>query len=509
MKIFTCSQIRDLDKYTIENEPVSSIDLMERAARKLFEWFARHFDRTHRVLIFAGPGNNGADGLALGRLLAASDYRVEIFFLNYNEKRSEDWTINFNRLKDFSNLNYFELKNEDQFPLVFNNDVIVDAVFGSGLNKPLEGFHALIVNRINSAGCKVISVDMPSGMFGEDNSTNIAGNIIRASYTVTFQVPKISFFFPENEKYTGRWEIVQIGLHPVALRETRTPYHFLEAKDIEQILVKRSRFSHKGTFGHGLLVAGSYGKMGAAVLSCKAALRTGIGLITCHVPSSGNDIMQISTPEAMVNADDSVYLITSVTETEKYSAIGIGPGIGTDELTQKALGNLIKRNKKPLVIDADAINILALNKDWLNYLPDNTILTPHPKELERLAGTSENSFKRLEMQIDFSVRFKCIVVLKGAYTSISMPDGRVFFNSTGNPGMSTAGSGDVLTGILLSLIAQGYSPENASVAGVYLHGLAGDICSEKTGYESLIASDIIDNIANSFGVISRLREEER
>jgi hydroxyethylthiazole kinase-like uncharacterized protein yjeF len=505
MNLFLSSQIKEIDNYTIENEPVSSIELMERAARKLFDWVVRHFNRTTRIIIFAGPGNNGADGLALARLLAGSDFQVEVLYVSFTENRTEEWDINFKRLSGYKNLKFFDLKEENHFPMVFSDDLIIDAIFGSGLNRAIEGFPSLVINRINLTGCRVLSIDIPSGLSGEDNKTNIDNNIVRADYTVTFQIPKISFFFPENEKYAGKWEVVPIGLHPVALRETKTPFHFLETGDIEPLLIKRGKFSHKGTYGHGLMVAGSYGKFGAAVLSCKAALRTGIGLITCHIPTSGNEILQISVPEAIVQFDNSPYTISNITNTEKYDAIGIGPGIGTDEVTQKAVANFISECKLPLVIDADAINILALNKELLTHLPEGTILTPHPLEFERLVGSSTDSWTRLQLQMDFSVKYKCIVILKGAYTSVSMADGRVYFNSTGNPGMATAGSGDVLTGILLSLISQGYSPENASVTGVYLHGLAGDICSGKSGYESLIANDIINNIPNAFSVIRGLK----
>jgi NAD(P)H-hydrate epimerase len=287
--------------------------------------------------------------------------------------------------------------------------------------------------------------------------------------------------------------------------KTITPWQLLEKELIKPLLKKRNKFDHKGSYGHGLFVGGSYGKMGAVVLGARAALRTGIGLITCHIPSKGNLIMQTAVPEAMLINDIAERAVSEIGNTELFSAVGIGPGLGKEAVSQKALQSLLRNCKKPVVIDADALNILSENKDWYQYIPAGAILTPHPKEFERLAGETRNGFDRLKRQTEFSEKQKCIIVLKGAHTSISAPDGRVWFNSTGNPGMATAGSGDVLTGIILSLLAQGYNPVNASVTGVYIHGLAGDIAAGKSSFESVIASDIIDEIGAAF---NRIREIE-
>jgi NAD(P)H-hydrate epimerase len=277
----------------------------------------------------------------------------------------------------------------------------------------------------------------------------------------------------------------------------------MENSDISRLLKKRKKFDHKGIYGHGLLVAGSWGKMGSVTLGAGAALRTGIGLLTCQIPVSGRVIIQTAVHEAMVRTDRSENYISEVKNTEQFDAIGIGPGLGTMPETQKALFTLLSNFEKPMVIDADALNILSLNSAWNTLLKPGSILTPHPKEFERLAGKTQNSYERLEKQIGFSRDFKCIVVLKGAHTSITTPEGNVIFNSTGNPGMATAGSGDVLTGIILSLLAQGYSSEESAMIGVYLHGLAGDIAAEDSCYESILASDIINNIGKAF---NRIRE---
>lgn len=503
MKIFRCEQIKEIDRYTIANEPVSSVDLMERAALRLFEWIARRFDRSKRMVIFAGPGNNGGDGLALARFLAEERYNTEVHFVHYTDKVSDDWNINRIRLEKAGKVLFNSLENIDRFPVICSDDIIIDAIFGSGLTRPAEGLAADIIREINQTDCTIIAIDIPSGLFGEDNSRNIPDTIIKADFTLSFQFPKLSFLFAENNAIVGEWYILSIGLHPVALRDIETPYYFLERKDITTLLKRRGKFDHKGNYGHGLIISGSQSKTGAAVLAAKAALRSGIGLITCHVPSGSGSIIQTCLPEAMVQPDKDETRITSIDDIELFTAIGVGPGIGTEEVCQKALHDLLKTCDKPMVLDADAINILGLNKGWMSLIQPGTILTPHHKEFERIAGKTGDSHERLTKQMALSEKYKCIIVLKGANTTVSLPDGRVFFNSTGNPGMATAGSGDVLTGIILSLLSQGYSQENAAVAAVYIHGLAGDIAAEKLCYESVIASDIAGNIGSAF---NRIRE---
>jgi NAD(P)H-hydrate epimerase len=333
---------------------------------------------------------------------------------------------------------------------------------------------------------------------GENNTGNIPENIIQADFTLTFQFPKISFFFAENEKYVGDWEVLPIRLHPEGIEQTLTNFFLTEGEDVQQIIQKRSRFGHKGTYGHALLIAGSYGKMGAAVLASKACLRSGAGLLTTHVPHLGYSIIQTAVPEAMASIDQHDSFFTEFPGLEQFTAVGVGPGINQKTNTKRALNELLEKSKVPLVIDADALNILAENKTWLEKLPENSILTPHPGEFKRLAGESETSYERLQKQISFSEKYKVIVVLKGAFTTVSTPGGKVYFNSSGNPGMATAGSGDVLTGIILGLLAQGISPENAAIAGVYLHGLAGDLAAQQNSEFALVAGDIIDYLRKAF-----------
>jgi ADP-dependent NAD(P)H-hydrate dehydratase / NAD(P)H-hydrate epimerase len=498
MKIFRTHQIKEIDDYTIKNEPIASFDLMERAADQLQRWYTRTFDRSGRAVIFAGPGNNGGDGIALARLLSANRFNVEVFFVKASDKTSDDWNINYQRLEKETSVPFNTIESIDHFPFISSDDILIDAIFGSGLSRPVEGLASLVIKKINQTGNVVISIDIPSGLFGEDNISNKPETIVRADHTLSFEFPKLSFMFGENAGFVGEWIVLHIGLSKNAIINTQTPYQYTEDNFVLPLLKNRQKFDHKGKYGHGLLIAGSHGKIGASVLGARAALRTGIGLITCHVPACGYQVIQTSLPEAMAIADKNESIISDSLPLETFNAAAIGPGIGTDQVTQNALHAYLKKCLIPLVIDADGINILGLNKEWLAELPIGTILTPHVKEFERIAGKTENSYQRLERQAEFAAEHNCVVILKGAHTSVATPDGKAYFNSTGNPGMATAGSGDVLTGMILSLIAQGYSPENASVIGVYLHGLAGDIASSKSCYESIIASDIIDNTGNAF-----------
>ncbi len=459
-------------------------------------------------MVFAGPGNNGGDGLALARLLSVSGYTVEVYYVSTGRKESEDFIINRGRLEKSSVCPVTEINDDNGFPLTMGDDVIIDAILGTGLSGKTEGLAASVIRMINDSGCEIVSVDIPSGMQGEDIGSAPGNAVVKAAYTLTFQFPKLSFMFHDGYKFAGEWFILPIGLHHEIISRTETPYHFLEQGDIVPLIRNRKKFDHKGTYGHGLLVAGSFNKAGAAVLAARAALRTGAGLITCHVPAGCVPVIQTAIPEAMVQADNNDHLFTSVTDFSHYSALAVGPGIGTSPETYAGFMELIKAASQPLVIDADGLNILGMNKDWISLLRPGTILTPHPKEFERLAGTSSSDFERLQKQISFSVKQQIIIVLKGAHSSISLPDGAVYFNSTGNPGMATAGSGDVLTGIILSLLSQGYEPAAAAIAGVYIHGLAGDIAKESMAMESIMATDITENISNVFRMLKGLETKK-
>ncbi|MCC6837092.1 MAG: NAD(P)H-hydrate dehydratase [Bacteroidia bacterium] len=498
MKIFSREQIRQADAYTIEQEPVSSIDLMERAALSVVNWIEEKFDSTTPVCIVCGLGNNGGDGLAVARLLKEKGFSIDVFILIHSSSRSDDFTVNHKRYIKIGTATALNTLEEfNQGFSIAPDAILVDAILGSGLNKPVEGFLADCIRYINSLPNIKIAVDVPSGLFC-DHLNAKESVVLQANYTLSFQFPKLAFMYPENANKIGEFSLLDIGLSEAYIDQTPTNRYFILKKDVLTFLKQRSSIAHKGNFGHALLYAGSYGKMGAAVLAARACMRSGAGLLTCRVPQCGYDILQTGIPEAMVSVDPESHFLAEHIHTDKYNAICIGPGIGVEKETQNVLKLLIQNASCPLVLDADAINILAENKTWLSFLPSNTILTPHPKEFERIAGSSSNSEERLTKQVEFSIKYGVIVVLKGAHTSISSPQGDVFFNSTGNPGMATAGSGDVLTGIITSLLAQQYKPIQAAILGVYLHGLAGDLAAKKISMEAMIASDIVDNLPDSF-----------
>ncbi|MCK4922216.1 MAG: NAD(P)H-hydrate dehydratase [Bacteroidales bacterium] len=501
MKIFHSEQVREIDAYTIEHEPISSIDLMERASVSFSNWFCRKFDISKEVIVFAGPGNNGGDGLAIARILRSRNFLVSVYLIKLNGKLSSDCETNIKRLKSGTNSNYSVVTESSPIPKLKKGVRIIDAIFGSGLSRPVNGFPAEIIKNINKSVTEVISVDIPSGLFGQDNRKNNHEAIIKADYTITFEFPFLSFFFYENKSFVGNWKVIPIGIHKGVVKDTKSA-HFLVSKDFARGLLKdRDSFSHKGNYGHALIVAGSYGMMGAAVLAVKACLRGGVGLVTSHLPRFGYDIMQSSLPEALISIDQSDIIFTEVELTEKFNAIGIGPGLNTKSNTSKGVLRLLSNTRLPMIIDADAINILSDNKQTLNNLSPQTILSPHPGEFDRLAGKSANDYERHEKQVELSRKYGIIIILKGRYTIISLQDGSSFINSTGNSGLATGGSGDVLTGLITALLAQNYKPSDAAILGVYLHGLAADLALKNQSQESLLPSDVIENLGKAFTLL--------
>ncbi|MFO7924890.1 MAG: NAD(P)H-hydrate dehydratase [Bacteroidales bacterium] len=497
MKIPSIRQIKEADEYTIKHEPVSSADLMERAAGKMADRIAENYRKEIVIKIFSGPGNNGGDGLALGRLLTEKGFRPEIFLMASKTGYSSDTSDNLERLRAI-NISPLIIASAEDFPPVAPPDIIVDALFGTGLSRPVTGLPAQLIDHLNDSGAEIISVDIPSGLFGDDNRNNSGSSIIKAKTTLSFQFPKMAFMFTENEQYTGNWEVLDIGLHREFINRLNTRFHYLDAGLVKPMLKIRNKFAHKGIAGHCLLISGSYGRMGAAVLAATSCLRSGAGLVTVHVPVRGCDIVQNCIPEAMVSVDKSETCFSALPPLNRYDAVAAGPATGTHPSSRKALQHLLKSVKVPLVLDADALNIISMKKEWPGLIPENSIITPHPGEFDRLAGNHKNSHDRLVSQIAMAKKYKIIIVLKGAFTSVVTPEELCFFNSTGNPGMATAGSGDVLTGILLSLLGQGYDPVSAALTGVYLHGMAGDIAASEFSPEALIAGDISLNLGKAY-----------
>lgn len=498
MKIFPTSDIKQLDAYTIENEPVASIDLMERAAHALTEAITGQWGVKTHFAVFAGPGNNGGDALAVARLLGSQGYRVEVFLFNTKGQLSPDCAVNKERLADVPGVDFHEVTSQFVFPKLTADDVIIDGLFGSGLNKPLAGGFAAVVKCINASPAQVVSIDIPSGLMGEDNSFNAPSGIVRADLTLSLQLPKLAFLFPECEAYVGRWRLLDIGLSREGMDTLSTAYGLTEPDDVKRLLKPRGKFAHKGCFGRALLIAGSQGMAGASVLSARACLRSGVGLLTLHVPFCNNGIVQTAVPEAMTELDLSDTCFATATDVDDYQAVAIGPGLGRSPETVAALIEQVETSDTPMVLDADALNILGENRALLSHLPKGSILTPHPVELERLVGKCRSSFERLERARELARSADVHVVLKGAYTAVLSPDGMCRFNPTGNPGMATGGSGDVLTGVLLALLAQGYEPGDAARLGVYVHGLAGDLAAETRGVIGLTAGDVVEALPQAW-----------
>jgi ADP-dependent NAD(P)H-hydrate dehydratase / NAD(P)H-hydrate epimerase len=500
MKIFTSAQIHELDQYTIAHEPVTSVNLMERAAKALTRFITQKWPVQTPFTVFAGPGNNGGDALAVARLLADEGYNVEVYLFNVHNKLSPDCATNKKRLLDHRRIKHFtEVTAHLEPPTLTADTVVVDGLFGSGLNKPLAGGFAAMAKYINQSPAKVVSIDIPSGLMCEDNTYNIHAHIIRADYTLTLQQKKLSMLLADCQQYIGRLHVLDIRLSPEFIAKTPCRYRILEEPEVAALLHPRGDFAHKGTMGHALLFAGSYGMAGAAVLAARACLRSGVGKVTVHTPKRNTDILQISVPEAVLQMDAAETMFTEPVEVADYEAVAMGPGLGRAEETALALIAQIRRTQCPLVLDADALNILASHRAWMQQLPKNLILTPHPAELDRLAGgASVSSFERLERARQLADRLQSYIVLKGHYSALCCPDGHVEFCPVGNSGMATAGSGDVLTGILAALLARGYQPVDAARVGMYLHGLAGDLAARELGKESLVASDIITHLPAAF-----------
>ncbi len=496
MKIFTAEQIYEADKFTIEKQGIKSSDLMERAATQIFNWMHLRMQGAQvKIHLFCGIGNNGGDGIALARHLQEHGYNIEVYVVNYSEKRSQDFLLNLDRLKDRKIWPHF-LNNEKELPQIHKDDIIVDAIFGIGLNRTPDNWVAEIIKYLNQSQAFILSVDMPSGLFIDKLPENKEA-IINSNYVLSFQAPKLIFFLPETGIYSNQWEVLDIGLDVEYLMNAQSAYELIGKNEVLPFYIPREKFTHKGTYGHALIVGGSYGKIGAVSLATKACLKIGSGLVTSYVPKCGYIPLQTGLPELMVLTDANDNIISKITYNIEPTVIGIGVGLGTDAITQKAFASFIKKNKTPLVIDADGLNILAENKELLKKLPAQTVLTPHPKELERLIGSWKNDFDKLDKAKKFSKEYNCVLIIKGANT-IVVYNGVGYVNTTGNPGMATAGSGDVLTGIITGLIAQGYEPLKAAIFGVYLHGKSGDIAVEKSGYQALIASDIIDFIGGAY-----------
>lgn len=492
MQIFATEQIRAWDEYTIRHEPITSVDLMERAATACYEWLLQNNYKDHAFSIYCGKGNNGGDGLVIARLLAQSNHKVTVFILEFGHKGTEDFQINLARLHD-THADIRFISSEENLHSIPAKDVVIDALLGSGINRPADGLTARLIQHINNSGNEVIAIDIPSGLFVDHSAR---GNVVvKAQNTLSFQCFKPAFLMPENAESIGQVHLLNIGLRPDFLKIQDSPFELVDQAMVSQIITPRKPFSHKGNYGHAAIVAGSYGMMGAAVLCARACLRSGVGKLTCHIPASGYTIMQISVPEAMCKTGEETH---PTQEMDKYDSIGIGPGLGSLAENNKLLYSVFEQNPRPMVIDADGLNAIASDKTLLSKIPPQSILTPHPKEFERLFGKTANDYERIQTALQKAAEHNLYLVLKGRYTFIASPDGKGYFNSSGNPGMATGGTGDVLTGIITGLLAQKYEPLHAAIAGVFLHGRSGDLAAAYSSQYSLIATDLIDFLGQAY-----------
>jgi ADP-dependent NAD(P)H-hydrate dehydratase / NAD(P)H-hydrate epimerase len=501
MKLLTSDQIHEWDSYTIQNEPILSIDLMERASIVFCNWFSGLFDTQNTVYIFCGTGNNGGDGLAIARILHQNFFNVKVFICRISTSESEDFKTNLSRLPLRSEILRGYINENDVFPEIEKEVIIIDAILGTGLKRPVKGYWAGFFEYLNESKNNIVAVDIPSGLYADKTLKNTEGVAIEANFVFSFETPKLAFLMPENQHFIQSFFYESINLNQDFLKDIDAKNIYLTLDFVKRKIKKRDKFGHKGTYGHALLVVGSYGIAGAAVLSARACMRSGVGLLTVHTPQCNRLILQTTIPEAMVRTDADEYAISQNNDTVIYEAIGIGSGIGKAGRTASALKIYLSKTNKPMVIDADALNLISDNPEMIDLIPKYSILTPHPKEFERLFGKTKDDFERLELLRNKAKALKINILLKGAHTIVADTEGVCYFNSTGNAGMATAGSGDVLTGIITGLLAQGYEPSNAAIIGVYIHGKAGDFAERVVGQEALIASDIIDNLGAAFKYI--------
>lgn len=478
---------------------------MERAAESCASWIYERapklfapsiHERDYTFMVFCGVGNNGGDGLVIARLLSRNGYNVEVYVVEFSDKQSPDFKANLKRLPKGQTKTH-TIKKSSDLPEIPEGALLIDALFGTGISRKLEGVSLEVVQAMNNSGQTIVSIDMPSGLFDADNADNDREGIVQANHTLTFQFIKPAFLFGENSTQVGQWHVLDIGIHPNFIADVATDYFLIEEQCIKHRLKKRDKFSHKGTFGHAAIVAGSYGKFGAALLASKGALKSGAGLVTAIVPEKGVNILQIGAPEVMVSPNSGTESPVGDVDLSPYSAVGVGPGLGTNAETAKVVAEIIE-SQLPAVIDADALNLMAAEKNGFKKAHPNLVFTPHPGEFRRMVGEWKSDCERLNKQIEWSKSHNAYLLVKGAHSSLSTPDGKVYFNSTGNPGMATAGSGDVLTGIITGLLSCGYSTEDSAIIGMFLHGRAGDIARKTTGEEALTASDIIGNIGAAY-----------
>lgn len=495
-KILSAVQTRAADHFTIKQQRIDSIDLMEKASVAFVQEFLSHVAISHPVAVLCGMGNNGGDGFAIARLLLERGFHVTCYLIEVGTNFSEDCRVNLRRLEKLIPV----VRVTSLTDLSLEKGVVIDAIFGSGLNRPVSGVVAEVIAGVNTTGLPVVAVDIPSGLFADQVIES--KTIMKSALTIAFQLPKLTFLIPETGRFVGEWRAVDIGLSQDFLNSQKSQYNLIDAEYVSSVLPKREKFGHKGNYGRVQLVAGSLGKMGAATLCGEASLKSGAGLLTIHAPRVGLSVVQTVLREAMVTVDDCETHVSKIPLMENANVVCVGPGLGTHEQTARALEELLTVVKVPMVIDADALNIIAQKPELLKNIPEGSVLTPHIGEFDRMFGKQAHGLLRIEKIIEIAVTNRLVVVLKGAHTAVIGALGQVFFNTTGNAGMATAGSGDVLAGIIAGLMAQGMSGKEAALSGVFVHGMAGDIAENKVGKTSLMASSLLNDLPKAFNNVT-------
>ena len=505
MKLFTTEDIRAIERDSITADGITARTLIERVANAAATEIAARWRPTKRTIVFAGPGNNGADALATAIRLIERGFKPIIYLFNIGGNSIKNECIQYRNAfrNNLPDTEFHEIINAFNTPELGPADLVIDGLFGSGLREPLTGGFMALVRYINESGAQVVSLDIPSGMFADWDKQSPSRDIIKAKLTLAVQFPRTAFFFPERAELVGQWKILDIGLSQDAAERTKSTFHLVEAAEVRNLLRQRPKFCSKKDFGSALIIAGRFGMCGAATLACKGALRSGAGKVTLFAPQCAFQIAQTAVPEAMFDADDNKIMLSQIQPTHTHNAFGIGPGIGTADTTIAAVGAFLKTAKSSLVIDADALNCIAKRPELLNHLPLLTILTPHAGEFDRLFGEHQSQEDRVKKALEIAKYYNILIILKGHYTTLIRPDGKVYINSTGTPAMATPGSGDVLTGILTSFIAQGYKPEVSAILATYIHGRAGEMAAEVHGEYGVTASDIADCVGKAIAEIMR------
>ena len=506
MKLVTGKQMAAIDRYAIQEMGVPGLDLMEHAGQAVFEALSRLLEAPEKITVICGKGNNGGDGFVVARLLENRGIPVSLFFVGERETAKGDARTNLERAAERGIPIHEVLKEEDLKRLtdeLASSDAIVDALFGTGIQGAVRGLAARVIERINDSACPVVAVDLPSGVNADTG--DVAGPCVRAFHTVTFGLPKMGQVFYPGRAYCGTLEIADIGFPPKAVKTAESALEWITSDEVAAILPRRVPDAHKGTCGHVLVIAGSVGLTGAAALASEAAMRTGSGLVTLGIPKSLNDILEGKLTEVMTRPLAEVrksrcLSLRAVGDIrrlmERADCVAIGPGLGTHRETVELVGRVVGAATIPLVIDADGLNALSKSPTPLKTTASDVVITPHPGELSRLTGQTIADIRRdpIRAAREAAAEFGATVVLKGAPAVIATKAGRVFVNATGNAGMATGGSGDVLTGIIVGLIGQGLAPEAAAWSGVFLHGLAGDLARDQKGEPGMIAGDILANV---------------